>query len=74
MTPSSEAIQRAISERRRTKMQLKVWVLMSCPSGTCASQEVNVFVDETTPGVRPWQAPGRCPRCNSELHFEGLDD
>jgi hypothetical protein len=67
-------MQRAISERRASKHQLKVWVLMSCVNEGCASQEVNVFVDETQTGVKPWQAPCYCPRCRTELHFEGMAD
>lgn len=74
MSPSSEAMQRAISARRQAKRPLQVWVLMSCINEHCASQEVNVFVDETVPGCKPWQAPCLCPRCHTELHFEGLEE
>jgi hypothetical protein len=73
MNEQGQVLQRAISTRRRMKGPLKVWILMSCPAGTCASQEVNVFVDETQLGCRPWQASCRCPRCGAELNFEGLE-
>lgn len=73
MGPSNTILQQAMSARRRTKGPLKVWVLLRCPSATCATQEVNVYVSEE-PGCKPWQAPCRCPRCGTELHYEGLDE
>jgi aspartate carbamoyltransferase regulatory subunit len=73
MNEQGAALQQAIRDRRQGMRPLRVWVLLSCPNTTCATMEVNVFVDESSPGIKPWQAPARCPRCSAELRFEGLE-
>jgi hypothetical protein len=73
MNADGTRLQQAIRQTR-TMGPVKVWVLLSCNNDRCATSEVNVFIDETRPGVKVWQAPARCPRCAAELQFEGLEE